>query len=268
MPDIQIYKNEINQQISNKETFQSLMQITFKGLTEQNAKRAMLEALMRGFKFQDFLEKNIYAIPFKNEYSLVTSIDYARKIGMRNGIVGVSEPIFEEKDGNIISCLVTVEKIVGEHIGKFSALVFFNEYNTGYNVWKTKPHTMIAKVAEMHALRKACPESLSQSYVEEEFEKENNVKENIYEKTLKYIEVLDNDKKIKVIENAIKSGQFDEEQILSFEKIKSDLNICKTNDMLVTANSGSGKTEAKKITSNNTSSASAANLADNKSSAV
>jgi hypothetical protein len=28
--------------------------------------------------------------------------------------------------------------------------------------------TMIAKVAEMHALRKACPEELAKSYIEEE----------------------------------------------------------------------------------------------------
>ncbi len=31
---------------------------------------------------------------------------------------------------------------------------------------------MIAKVAEVHALRKACPEEMSQIYVEEEREKE------------------------------------------------------------------------------------------------
>ena len=35
-----------------------------------------------------------------------------------------------------------------------------------------KPRTMISKVAEMHALRMACPEELAQSYVEEEVEAE------------------------------------------------------------------------------------------------
>lgn len=170
---IQIYKEEINRQIADKETMNTLLTITFKGLSEQSAKRAMLEAMMRGFTFNDFLEKNVYAIPFKDGYSLVTSIDNSRKIGMRSGIVGVSEPLFEEDDKhNIISCLITVKKKVGDYIGDFSAKVYFNEYNTGFNVWKTKPRTMIAKVAEMHALRKACPEELSQTYVEEEFDKE------------------------------------------------------------------------------------------------
>jgi hypothetical protein len=31
---------------------------------------------------------------------------------------------------------------------------------------------MLAKVAEMHALRMACPEELSQTYLQEEFERE------------------------------------------------------------------------------------------------
>ena len=53
---------------------------TFKGLQVASAKQAMLEGMMRGFTFKDFLEKNIYAIPFSSGYSLVTSVDYVRKI--------------------------------------------------------------------------------------------------------------------------------------------------------------------------------------------
>jgi len=165
-------KNEINTQIADKEVFGTLLQTTFKGLEAQTAKRAMLEGMIRGFQFKDFLEKNVYAIPFKSSYSLVSSIDYARKIGMRSGVVGVSAPEYVFEDGKIISCTITVKRKVGEYVGEYSATVFFDEYNTGYNLWKTKPKTMIAKVAEMHALRKACPEELSQVYVEEDFQKE------------------------------------------------------------------------------------------------
>jgi len=132
--------------------------------------------MTRGFEFKDFLEKNVYAIPFKESYSLVTSIDYARKIGMRSGVVGVSAPIYEMDGSNILSCTITVKRKVGEYIGDYTATAFFSEYNTGRNQWATKPRTMIAKVAEMHALRKACPEELSQAYSEEETEKEVEVK--------------------------------------------------------------------------------------------
>lgn len=172
MTNLITIKEEINKQIADKEVFGTLLATTFKGLEGATAKRAMLEGMMRGFEFKDFLEKNVYAIPFKGAYSLVTSIDYARKLGMRNGIVGVSAPSYEFDGENIISCTVTVKRKVGEYVGEYSAMVFFNEYNTGFNLWKTKPKTMIAKVAEMHALRKACPEELSQVYVEEDFQKE------------------------------------------------------------------------------------------------
>jgi len=179
--DIAIFKQEIEKQVSNQETMNSLLEITFKGLTPELAKRALLEGMMRGLQFQNFMVKDVYAIPFTltNErkekilsYSLVTSIDYARKIGARSGVVGKSEPLYEEKDGQLIACTVTVKKRVlgssDNYIGDYTAKVYFGEYATGKNLWVSKPRTMIAKVAEMHALRMACPDEMYQLYLEEE----------------------------------------------------------------------------------------------------
>ena len=191
--DIALIQSEINKQVSNPQVMASLMEITFKGLQPAVAKRAMLEAMMRRFSFQDFLDKNVYAIPYGQGYSLVNSIDYNRKVGMRNGIVGVSEPVYvDDESGRIVSCSITIKKKVGDYIGDFINKVYFDEYYTGNknpdgtvkknkwgdvkpNLWDTKPRTMIAKVAEMGALRKACPEELSQSYIEEEMEREVKV---------------------------------------------------------------------------------------------
>ena len=131
----------------------------------------MFEGMTRGFTFKNFLEKDVYAIPFKDRYSLITSIDYARKLGMRSGVVGKSEPTIEEKDGNVISCTVTIKRKVNDYVGDYTAKVYFDEYNTGKNLWLTKPRTMICKVAEMHALRSACPEEMDKVYVEEEMQK-------------------------------------------------------------------------------------------------
>jgi hypothetical protein len=164
-------KNEINTKIADAETFAVLVSTTFKGLEAPLAKRALLEGMMRGFKFEDFLTKNVYAVPFgTSAYSLVTSIDYSRKIGMRSGIVGVDEPVYTlDDDSKPVTCSVTVKKRFEDgYIGEFTALVYFKEYTTGKNLWSSKPMTMIDKVAEMHALRKACPEELSQAYAEEE----------------------------------------------------------------------------------------------------
>lgn len=166
-------KNEVNAQIGDRETFETLVQVTFKGLTPQLAKRAFLEGRMRGWKLESFLKKDVYAVPFSNGYSLVTSIDYSRKIGQKSGVVGKSEPKYvDNADGKCVTCSVTIEKMTDGHLGEFTATVYFEEYNTGKQQWASKPRTMIAKVAEMHALRMACPEELSQAYVEEEYQRE------------------------------------------------------------------------------------------------
>lgn len=175
MTNITQIQQTIDTELAKENVLNALVATTFKGLSTQNLRRALMEGMMRGFTFQDFLEKNIYAIPFKDAYSLVTSIDHARKIGQKNGVVGSSDPVYEEKDGKIIKCTITVKKKVKDYVGEFTATVYFDEYNTGRSLWVNKPRTMIAKVAEMHALRKACPEELSQSYVEEEYQKESEI---------------------------------------------------------------------------------------------
>lgn len=174
--------NEVlNRELSDPKALAALLATTFKGLDATKAKQAMMEGMIRGYTFQDFLRKSIYAVPFGSGYSLVTSIDDARKRGMKNGVIGKSAPVYTYKKDkpetgeNIETCEITIKRIVNNHVGEFTALVYFDEYTKGRDLWKTKPRTMIAKVAEMHALRMACPEDLSQMYVEEEFEKEEEI---------------------------------------------------------------------------------------------
>lgn len=185
--DITILTADANRQLKDPKIAAALLETTFKGLNEENMKKAIMEGVIRGFNFKDFLEKNVYAIKFGSGYALVTSIDHNRKIGAKSGVVGTDAPVYtmtEEKTaGNIPkpeSATVTVHKLdrPSGHIGAFTATVYFDEYYKEGSTWEgkykpsmwdTKPRTMIAKVAEMHALRKACPEELAQSYVEEEF---------------------------------------------------------------------------------------------------
>jgi hypothetical protein len=133
-----------------------------------------MEGMIRGFSFKDFLEKNVYAIKYGNTYSLITSIDHARKVAMRSGLAGKSAPIYDfSEDGKtIISCSVTVKRNADGVIGEYTSMVFFSEFSTGRNLWSSKPRVMIAKVAEMHALRSAFPEEMAKAYIEEEMEKE------------------------------------------------------------------------------------------------
>lgn len=170
---IALIKKEINNQLGDAETMKSLLDVTFKGFTPELMKRALLEGMARGFEFKDFLEKRVYAIKYGDTYSLVASIDHFRTIGSRSGVVGVNVPVYTYgENGSVLTCSVTVKKRFPDgYIGEFAAEVDFKEYSTSKNLWTSKPKTMIAKVAEMHALRKACPEQLAQVYVEEEMEK-------------------------------------------------------------------------------------------------
>lgn len=188
MSNITVINQQITENFSNAETAQALLSTTFKGLQAPVAKQAMLEGMMRGFTFENFLQKDVYAIPFAGGYSLVTSIDWARKIASQAGFAGKDAPVYQIGDNQaVLSCSVSVYKIVGGIRCPFTALVFFKEYSTGKNLWSSKPMTMIAKVAEMHALRMAFPEVLDKAYVEEEMtpikvdeiKPEVNVEENI-----------------------------------------------------------------------------------------
>lgn len=191
-------KKMVLHELGNETTQAELVQTVFKGLDIGQMKRAVLEGALRGFTFKDFLEKNVYAIKYGNGYSLVTGVDHNRKLGMEGGIVGTDAPVYkvdpealmviDGKDSEhpkIISCSVTVKKMFdGGHVGDFTAEVYFDEFykkgsthNGTYkpSMWDKMPRVMIAKVAEMHALRKACPDKLSQAYIEEEISPENVV---------------------------------------------------------------------------------------------
>ena len=189
--DLTVITADINRQLADPKVATALLETTFKNLTPDNMKKAIMEGMIRGFTFKDFLEKNIYAIKYGNGYSLVTSIDNNRKIGMKSGIIGTDAPIYEmteEKTASGIpkpeSCTITVKRMINGHVGEFTAQVYFDEYykegktfDGKYtpSMWDMKPRTMIAKVAEMHALRKACPEELAQSYLEEELAKDKPI---------------------------------------------------------------------------------------------
>ena len=185
MTNIIEIQQEIKEKLGKKEVLNALIATTFKWLSVPQVYMAIQEGVLRGFKFEDFLEKNVYAIPFRDTYSLITSIDFARKVGMRSGVVGKSKPEFEEKDGKIISCTVTIKRKVGDYVGDYTSTAYFSEYSTGRNLWATKPRTMLAKVAEMQALRMACPEEMAKTYVEEEIQKEEKPEIDINEFKLK-----------------------------------------------------------------------------------
>ena len=122
--------------------------------------------------------------------------------------------------------MITVKRKINEYIGEYSATVYFSEYNTGKQQWVKKPRTMIAKVAEMHALRKACPEELSQSYTEEEIQKENTG-DTIDEKLLSEINAIKTISGLKIyyLANKGKGKAFDKAVTIKKQELQKNENI-------------------------------------------
>lgn len=182
------YNSEINVQLADAGVKRAMLATVFKGFEEIQMKQAVLEGMMRGYSFKDFLTRKIHAIKYGDKYNLVTTIEDARSRGARGGVCGKEKAIYTMDEKKIVACEVTVLKRVGEYVGRYTAEVFFEEYYAGHknadgsvkktswgeakaNLWDTKPRTMIAKVAEMHALRMACPEDIGQIYIDEELDK-------------------------------------------------------------------------------------------------
>lgn len=134
----------------------------FGKLDDKSMFTAIIEAHALGYRAQDFLSKKIYAVSYGNTYSLVTSISDARSNAYATGdYAGSTAGVFTYKEnGKIDTCTVTVKKFVKGVICDFTAMVHFDEYDQKRNLWNSKPHTMIEKVAEMHALRKAFPDTV------------------------------------------------------------------------------------------------------------
>lgn len=106
-------------------------------------------------------------------YSLapIIHIDGARKLAdVTTTYDGQDAPVFEvDSKGNLLSAMVRVYRKDCAH--PFEATCFLAEFTTNYGNWKKMPHVMLAKCAEMAALRKAFPAALAGVYIREEFDR-------------------------------------------------------------------------------------------------
>lgn len=134
----------------------------------------------------DPLARQIYAIHRKSKdgngnwterMTIQTSIDGFRVIAERSGdYAGQDEPIFI-KEGDEHYCKVTVYRFRNDI--RYPAAVgvaYWKEYvqtdreGKPSGLWSKMPHTMLAKVAEALALRKAYPQDLSGLYTSDEMQ--------------------------------------------------------------------------------------------------
>jgi phage recombination protein Bet len=130
----------------------------------------------------DPLTRQIYCIHRGGKMNIQTSIDGFRVIAERSGDYGgQDEPEFVEDNGTLTCCKIRVYKFRGDVRYQASVgVAYWNEYFPQDNnfMWKKMPHTMLSKVAEALALRKAYPQDLSGLYTNDEMQQADSGQSN------------------------------------------------------------------------------------------
>lgn len=220
---------ELEKELNEPSVMAELMRTTFNSFRgkETMVKQACLEAMINGYSFQDIVKKKVYAIPYGSGYTLVQSINDVRTIAMKSGQIGKSAPIYaDDENGKCKTCTVTITRLLGGHKGDYTATVYFNEYNTGRNNWSKMPRTMIAKVAEMHALRMAFPEKFENAYIEEEMQSTAESKEKLEVKKVdikQAVEKLKKAKKLTTLKKYWEQLTIEEQGAEEVKKVKEQL---------------------------------------------
>lgn len=109
--------------------------------------------------------------------SIQTSIDGFRLIADRTNCYSPAKPTefqFNEH-GKLLSATAYIKKFAGNVWHEIGETAFLSEYASNTNFWNKFPTTMLAKVAEAKALRRAFPNDLSGLYTDDEMQQSKDV---------------------------------------------------------------------------------------------
>lgn len=148
---------------------------------QELAPRATVEAYLAHCRRTglDPIARQIYAICRKGRWNIQVSIDGARLVAERSGGYEGQTPAQWTADGREwVDVWLAKDAPAAARVGVYRAgfreavygVARFSEYNAGGPMWQKMPATMIAKCAEMLALRKAFPQDLSGLYSTEEMD--------------------------------------------------------------------------------------------------
>jgi hypothetical protein len=176
------------------------------------------------------------------ECKVIFSIEFFRKIAKRTANYGLLIKAVHS-DGFVADLPLEGKKLIGAKAiltlkgEKSEKSVLLDEYDTGKNLWESKPFVMISKVAEASILRMCFPETFQGMYIAEEFHQNNSMIETkaqvVSEKTsrlegtdLKRKEELELKKKKREITDYLKEQGFNEASITDFlANTKKQMNI-------------------------------------------
>ena len=169
--EISIYENELIQTLNNPQKITVIKSLFAKGCTDDEF--SVLLELAKRYKLDPF-SKQIWALKYGNNPAMIFAsrdglLAIAHRSGMFDGIE--SAPNFDDR-GALESATCTVYRKDISH--PFRKTVYLREYSNNSNpLWKSKPITMLCKVAEAQALRQAF--SVSGLYDDAEINREDMI---------------------------------------------------------------------------------------------
>jgi len=116
-------------------------------LTEQQ--KALFYQISSSFNLNP-AKREIYAIPYGSGFNVIVGFEVYLKRAERSGMLEWWEATVEKRGDEWVGTC-TIKRTDRSKPTTIEA--WFNEYNQGNNMWKTKPRTMIRKVAIAQAFR-------------------------------------------------------------------------------------------------------------------
>ena len=103
------------------------------------------------------IKREIYAIAYGNNFNIITGYEVYLKRAERTGKLEYWKATVEKRDNEWIG-ICTVKRT--DRTEPTTIEAWFNEYNQNNAIWKSKPRTMIRKVAIAQAFRMSFPDEL------------------------------------------------------------------------------------------------------------
>lgn len=103
------------------------------------------------------IKKEVYGVPYGDKFNIIVGYESYIKRAERSGLLS-GWKVETVGTGNDMKAVITINR--KDWNDPFVHEVDFSEYNTNQNLWKTKPKTMIKKVAIAQGFRMCFSETL------------------------------------------------------------------------------------------------------------